>query len=72
MLHFYTEHTLMVTIVLEQKILCEVSGSYGSKYEDDSSSGMLCHLLSWKLTNISEMLTASITIALMMEVVNTV
>jgi hypothetical protein len=39
--------------------------------EDDMSSGMLCPVVSWKLTTISEVPTTVIIIILMMEAVST-
>jgi hypothetical protein len=52
--------------------LREISGFCGGGYEDDKPSGALHHIGSQKLTDVSEVLTASIIrpTALMIEVVS--
>jgi hypothetical protein len=47
----------------------EISGSHGGEYEDDSLLG-IAPLFSLKYTDVSEVRTASIIIALMMEAVS--
>jgi hypothetical protein len=43
----------------QQAGFCEISGSHGGMSEDELLSGMLCHVLSYRLTDVSEVLTAS-------------
>jgi hypothetical protein len=49
--------------------VCKISGSHGGEYEYECE--MLHRVVSWKLTDVSQLLTVCTTIALMMEAVTT-